>query len=253
MTVHDDAAIVGIDPAGEADPRLVAVLRELVHADGEPAEDLIVPAPGDEMAMAMAALVPEALARQRDIGIPEAVTLATLRDVGRKHRLYGAETVVPWLVGILRGDVIEVGRLQIERRPGAHGHALHIPENGPLSPALVDDSLSRAAAITSATAFSCTSWLLDPRIRSAIPHSNIAAFAARFRLVDSGEASAAASAEAAKFVFRRSLGEVLDPACVVPTSKLEQLVVSTLRGGEDWTVPVGLMTEPADGPSSTRQ
>ncbi|GAA1536386.1 hypothetical protein HD600_001518 [Microbacterium ginsengiterrae] len=244
MTDHDAAAIVGIEPAAEADLLLVAVLRELVHAAREPAEDLVISAAGDEIAMAMAALVPEAMARQRGIGIPEAVTLATLRDIGRKHRLYGAETVVPWLVGILRGDVIQVGRLQVERRAGAHGHALHIPESGALSPALVDDSLHRAAAITGAKTFSCESWLLDPRIGSAIPASNIAGFAARFCILDPGAASAEASAAVAKFVFRRSLSEVRDPAVVVPRSSLERLVASTLRGGEEWTSPLGVLTTP---------
>ena len=225
----------------KADPLLVASLRELIRADGEPSDDLAVPASGDEIVTALSALVPEARERQRRAGIPEDITLATLRDIGRKHSLYGAETVLPWLLGLLRGDVIEIGRLQVERRPGAHGHALHIPENGPLSPTLVDESLNRAAAITGARAFSCTSWLLDPRIGSALPASNIAAFAARFRIVDPGEGGPAASAEAAKFVFRRPLSDVLDPARVIPLSRLERVVAASLRAGEEWTAPLGVL------------
>jgi hypothetical protein len=226
-------------------PLLVASLRDLLHNDAEPPQDLVVPASGDEIALALAALVPEARERQRRAGIPEAVTLATLRDVGRKHRLYGAETVLPWLLGILRGDVVEVGRLQVERRRGPHGHALHVPESGPLSPKLVEGSLILAAAITSADTFSCTSWLLSPLIGAAMPTSNIAAFAARFRIADPGEATAEASAEVAKFVFRRSLADVLDPSLVVPQSTLEQLVVSTLRAGDHWTAPLGITTMPS--------
>jgi hypothetical protein len=241
MTVDDDAAALGLAAVGDAAPHLVALLRDLVRTDGEIAPDLTVPASGDEMVNAMAMLVPEARERQRRAGVPDEVIDATLRDVGRKHRLYGAETVLPWLVGILRGDVVEVGRLQVERRPSAHGHALHIPETGALSPALVDESLERAAALTGATAFSCTSWLLDPRIRAELPGSNIASFAARFDALDPGHASASASASVAKFVFRRSVADVLDPAVVVPQSRLERLVANTLRAGEDWTEPVGLL------------
>ena len=241
VTAEDGAALLGLETTEEADPRLVAFLGDLVRADGEAPEDLVPPATGDEIVRALAALVPDARERQRRASIPEATTLATLRDVGRKHRLYGAATVLPWLLGILRGDVLEVGRLQVERRAGAHGHALHVPESGALSPSLVDDALSRAAAVTGARAFSCTSWLLDPRIGSALPASNIAKFAARFRLVDSGEATAVASAEAAKFVFRRSPADVLDPALVTPNTSLEQLVASTLRGGDDWAAPVGVL------------
>lgn len=230
-----------VERTGGADPLLVESLRELVRGDGEPPEDLVVSASGDEIAMALAALVPDARERQRRLGIPEEITRATLHDVARKHGLYGAKTVLPWLLGILRGDVLEVGRLQVERREGTRGHALHIPETGALSPALVDESLSRAAALTGARAFSCTSWLLDPRIAAELPTSNIAAFAARFRIVDPGEPTTAASADAAKFVFRRTLADVRDSALVVPQTSLERLVAKTLRAGHDWTEPSGVL------------
>lgn len=85
------------------------------------------------------------------------------------------------------GDVIEVGRLQVERRAGAHGHALHIPETGGAKP------------------------------------------------------TTAASADAAKFVFRRTLADVRDSALVVPQTSLERLVAKTLRAGQDWTEPSGVL------------
>lgn len=239
------AAVLGLALVGDADPLLVTVLREFLHNDAEPPQDLALPASGDEIVLALTALVPEARERQRHAGIPEAVTLATLHDVRRKHRLYGAETVLAWLLGILRGDVIEVGRLQVERRRGAHGHALHVPESGPLSPLLVERSLTRAAAITGAGTFSCTSWLLSPLIGAEMPTSNIAAFAARFGIADPGAASAEASAEVAKFVFRRSLADVLDPSLIVARSTLERLVVSTLRAGENWIAPLGIIMPPS--------
>lgn len=54
-----------------------------------------------------------------------------------------------------------------------------------------------------------------------------------------------ASAEVAKFVFRRSLADVLDPSLIVARSTLERLVVSTLRAGENWIAPLGIIMPPS--------
>lgn len=239
MTDEEFAAVLGLDHAGGADPGIVASLRAHVVADEPPGHVALDGVRGQEIVLALAEIVPDALARHRREGIPEPISLATLRDVGRKHRLYGAETVVPWLIGVLRGDVVEVGRLQVERRPGPHGHALHVPETGPLLPSLVDESLGRAVDITGSRTFSCTSWLLSPRTATALPGSNIARFSARFRIVEAGQPSSEANAAVAKFVFRRPVADILDPA-LIPQSRLERLVAETLRAGEEWTEPVGV-------------
>lgn len=254
------------DP-GAADPLLVARLRAWVFgpesrpasaaeggagaggvepdggASGEAATGLAA-GPGaagdDELVAALAELVPAARERHRAEGIDEAVTAATLRDIGRKHDLYGTASVLEWMRGLLRGDVVELGRLQVERRPGPRGHALHVPETGPLSPDAVDASLARARGTLDGTAFSCESWLLDPALRVEMAGSNIAAFAARFDLVAHVEPSLAASEEAAKFVFRRSAAEVRDGA-VAPHTRLEHAVAARLRAGAEWSAPLGVL------------
>lgn len=195
---------------------------------------------GTALIAALGALVPAARERHRHEGIPAAVTAATLRDIGRKHDLYGAASVLEWMLGLLRGDVVEVGRLQVERRPGRRGHALHVPESGPLSPLAVDEALDRARRLTGATAFSCESWLLDPALRVELPGSNIAAFAARFDLVEGLGPSPAASEDAAKFVFRRPAAEV-QAGGVTPRTRLEHLVATRLRSGAEWSAPLGIL------------
>ncbi len=90
-----------------------------------------------EVVAALATLVPDALAMHGALGIPPDVTAATLVDVGEKHRVYGARHELPWLLGILRGDVLSVGRLQVERRPGRRGltaSTCHGPVRSGLTP-----------------------------------------------------------------------------------------------------------------------
>lgn len=224
-----------------ADHALVARIRAAITAPILVPFELPTGATGAQFADALGVVAQDALNHQLDQGIPEDVARATLADVGRKHRIYGAETVPTWIIRILRGEVLQAGRLQVERTADRFGHALHIPEMGPLLPTLVDDSLMQAIRITGGDTFSCTSWLLDRRIRSALPASNIAAFAARFTLVEEPAPTAEASAEAARFVFVRPLTDVLDPAKVSPTSRLEHLVADTLRSGANWTEPVGIL------------
>jgi hypothetical protein len=239
-----DGSLLGLDGSfAPADPVVLARYRDLLERDRPPTEEELGAPTAPVLLPVLVALIPGALARHAREGIPEDVTRAGLQDVGRKHRLYGVETVVSWLVGILRADVVEVGRLQVDRRAGGHGHALHIPETGPLTPASVDDALRRAAGLTGSRRFSCTSWLLDPAIGERLPDSNLAAFAARFLLLQTGDPGDVAASEAAcKFVFRRSLDEVLDPALVAPRTRLERLVADRLRSGAQWREPIGVLT-----------
>jgi hypothetical protein len=236
------AILLGLDETpGAPDPAVVDLFREMI-ARGAPPYDVAEAHDAATIVPALIAVAPDALSRHRRELVPHEVTLASLRDVGRKHRLYGAHTVLPWVLGVMRADVVEVGRLQVERHPGAQGYPLHVPETGPLTPASVDASLRRARALTGSRRFSCTSWLLDPAIAQEMPRSNIAAFAARFEVIGAGEPGAAASEAVCKFVFRRPLDEVLDPRVVEPQSRLERLVAARLRSGARWTEPVGALT-----------
>lgn len=235
------ATLLGLpEPSRPADAVLAARFRRILAA-ADPDTDVTPVPPAEEIVPALVEVVPDALARHRRERIPEHITRASLLDVGRKHRLYGAASVLSWLLGILRGDVVEVGRLQVERRAGPHGHALHIPETGPLDPPAVDRSLRSATALTNAHTFSCTSWLLEPVLREELPGSNIAAFASRFRIVSTPEPDDAASEAVCKFVFRRPLREVLDPRLVTPRSRLEVVVAGRLRAGIPWSEPTGTL------------
>jgi hypothetical protein len=233
---------------GIANPDLVARLQVLLHGSAAPreedAESVIAGTSDTAVLAALAELVPEALALQRQAGIPVELSRAGLADIGRKHAAYGVREVITWLLGIMRGDVIEVGRLQVERHPGPHGHALHIPEAGPLTPGAVSDSLQRIQALLAAENFCCTSWLLDPAPSEELPDSNIAHFARRFTILSTTgqDAAPTAGSEAAvKFVFRRPLADVYDHDLVRPTTRLEHLVASRLRSGYVWTEPTGLL------------
>jgi hypothetical protein len=128
----------GVEPRAEENDS-VDILRAAVRGEAEAPESV------DALAPALVAVVPDALARHRTLGVPREVTEATLADVGRKIEAYGATVDVPWLVGLMRGDVLALGRLQFERATGDDGsRAIHIPEGESLRPDLVDASLAEA-------------------------------------------------------------------------------------------------------------
>ena len=252
--MSDPRELLDLDPAhrphGTPAPAVLAELTAGLHADLPPGPPA-VPAP--EAVPGLVALVPEAVERHRRLGVPADVTRDTLADVGRKLRAYGATTDVGWLLGLLRADVLALGRLQFERLPGPAGRAVHVPEQGPLDPPRVTAALQRAAAELGPGALVCTSWLLDPALPAGLPvQSNIVRFAARFTTPAAeagppgGEPTPADHA-VAKFVFRRPLAEVLDPAAVVPRTRLEHLVVEHLRSGRHWSEPCGVLAEGEPG------
>lgn len=223
---------------------MVAGLRSFLFAADPPDEaavaELTRDASGTEVIEALRSLIPESREVHRRLGLSKNISAATLADVERKHQLYGAETIPAWLVGILRGDVIQVGRLQVERRPTLHGHALHIPEGGPLTPAQVDDALEQARLATNSTSFSCTSWLLDRGLAAALPSSNIVQFARRFRIILNDNEHEDGDAAAAKFVFRQSPGELRETD-IAPSTRLEHVVLRRLLFGPRWTQPTGIL------------
>jgi hypothetical protein len=190
------------------------------------------------------ALVDVALAYHREHGIAEAVSWATLADLGRnlaidrRMRRQGWPVMQSWLTLHARGAVYELGRLQCDRGGTAIG--LHIPESGPLTPAAVDDSLDRARAFFPRhfpdehyTAFSCGSWLLDPQLREYLPpDSNIVRFQQRFELEPYvAPEGLDGDAEVLRFVFR-TLTTPLDQ--LPRRTVLQRAVVDHLRAGRHW-------------------
>jgi hypothetical protein len=225
--------LAGVEPLPDRSPS-VRALRAAVRGEADAPESV------DALAPALVAVVPDALERHRDLGVDERVTAATLADVGRKIEAYGATVDVPWLVGLLRGEVLALGRLQFEREATDEGRAIHIPEGGSLRPDLVDASLAEARALFGDGTMICTSWILDPTLLRLPESSNIVAFARRF-VVEPTDPGHEGDEAAAKFVFRRPLAEVLDPAVVTPLTTLERLVAGHLRAGRHWSEPKGTL------------
>ncbi|WP_454050087.1 hypothetical protein [Cellulomonas sp. Marseille-Q8402] len=248
MSTARDAALLGIDaPAasGPPDPALLSAVADALRT-GSTAPAVPPGTPVAELLPVLVALVPAALDRFAAAGVPPDLTAATLLDVGRKVRTYGTGTSTGWLVGLLRADVVGIGRLQFARLPEDGEHAVHVPETGPLEPALVDDALTRAADWFGSGAFSCRSWLLDDLLPGALrPTSNIVQFARRFTVRDpaarppTGGGATEADHLVVRFVFRRPLDEVLDPRTTVPRGTVQELVAGTLRAGGHWTEPRG--------------
>lgn len=190
------------------------------------------------------ALVDVALAYHRDHGVPEAVSWATLADLGRnlavdrRMRGEGWPTMQSWLTLHLRGSVYELGRLQHQRAGTTID--LHIPDSGPLLPEAVDASLDAARAFfprhfpdEHPTAFSCGSWLLDPQLREYLPESsNIIRFQRRFELDPYEKPEGVhGDVEVLRFVFR-TLSTPLDQ--LPRDNVLQRAIVDHLKAGGHW-------------------
>ncbi|MFC8599052.1 hypothetical protein [Isoptericola sp. NPDC057191] len=242
---HARAGLLGLDGhpwvSSPAEPDLTERLRGALHAATAPdVSDL----PARRAVPALVELVEESVDRYRGFGLPDQVAVQTLADVGRKVRWYDGDIDTPWLLGLLRADVVGVGRLQAERVPGEHGRALHVPEAGPLAAAAVDEALTGLRRLLDDAPMTCTSWLLDRRVLELRPDSNLVRFRARFDIADGEPAPAEddvtdGDRAVARFVFRRPVAEVRDRAEVHPSTSLERLVASTLRSGAHWTEPTG--------------
>ncbi|WP_433533849.1 acyltransferase domain-containing protein [Micromonospora sp. CA-249363] len=190
------------------------------------------------------ALVEVVRGYHRDHGVPDAVSWATLADLGRnlavdrRMRGEGWPVMQSWLTLHVRGAVYELGRLQHHRGDGAIG--LHIPDAGPLTPEAVSASLdagrlffARHFPDESYTAFSCGSWLLDPQLREYLPEeSNIIRFQRRFELEPYTEPEGLdADVEVLRFVFR-TLSTPLDE--LPRRTALQRAIVDHLSAGRHW-------------------
>ncbi|SES16995.1 hypothetical protein SAMN05216188_12459 [Lentzea xinjiangensis] len=190
------------------------------------------------------ALVGDARTYHRDHGIADAVSWATLADLGRnlaidrRMRGEGWPVMQSWLTLHSRGGVYELGRLQHHR--GGSTIGLHIPDSGPLTPQAVDASLDEARAFfprhfsdEEYAEFSCGSWLLDPQLLEYLPaDSNIVRFQQRFELEPYAEPEGIdADVEVLRFVFR-TLTTPLDE--LPRRTVLQRAVVDHLRAGRHW-------------------
>ncbi|MZD06122.1 hypothetical protein GTW43_13620 [Streptomyces sp. SID5785] len=278
---QDRAELLGTWPA--ADPRspLAAALRaclDALHDTGVPAADLDWPdAPASLGAhgrhfylhVYLAAL-PRLLEHHCKLGVPEAVTRATVADVGAKAETYrkahgrsGLDRQ-RWLVRHFRGTLFRVGRLQYDRtvldteacggtprhgpEDGERVLELHIPGDGPLTPQLCDTSLREAAAFfrtcfpdETYTYALCRSWLLDPQLDGLLPGtSNILGFQRRFTLFGAADPCDDSVLE---FVFHTPPGTA-DLARLPRSTSLQRAVVTHLGGGGHVRLHCGVLRLP---------
>ncbi|MEW1821737.1 acyltransferase domain-containing protein [Arthrobacter sp. NPDC080031] len=199
------------------------------------------------------------------LGIPPESSAAILADVGlnlrinrRVHGRFGLDTWA-WLTLHMAGNIFRIGRLQFHLvrgdagGPAAVGDSwvlgVHIPEDGGLSPALVDTSFSQAREFfgryfpdKAVTVASCDSWMLDPYLARKLPDSNIAAFARRFTL----DRCSDAPADAVYFTFRQRGLANLDR--LPRETSLQRVVLERIDDGGVWQLGHGhLVLPPAPG------
>lgn len=226
------------------------------------------------------AVVPHTITFLTAAGVPEQIAWASVGDVARHaaihrrvHGLTGIEA--DWWVAVsLRGELVELGRLQFNRfvlgegnesppwyggdeqagrgegfRGGDECIGVHIPEGGSLEPALVDASLDMAGrffarhfASRTRRVATCRSWLLDPQLADYLPAaSNIVRFQRRFTLVPGAEPG---DADVLDFVFRATGSGTPDLETLPQRTTLERAVVQHLRGGGHWERRTGWLRLP---------
>lgn len=210
--------------------------------------------------LALLASVPEVRAEHARRRIPDVVSWGSLADLGQQvavnrltHGRFGLDTY-GWMRVAWSGGLMWLGRLQFVPNPTTTGWVLeiHIPRSGPLTPESVDEAFAAAVPFFRrhfpdypATAFTCTSWLLDPVLPQLLPGSNLARFQQRWTLTGSGYQ---ADESVLYFAFaQRVEGEhPIDVDALTPTTSLQRAVVERLRAGEHWTVWSGTAPLVAD-------
>ncbi|NNG18427.1 DUF5596 domain-containing protein [Naumannella sp. ID2617S] len=184
--------------------------------------------------------------------VPDEIVWRSLSDLGQQvwvHRLtfgqFGLHTQ-GWLQTAWSGRLFWLGRLQHELvlADGEWVDSLHIPQSGPLTAQVVDDSLAQAEGFFARhfpdrlpVRRQCASWLLDPELADAMPGSNIAAFAERFELTGEGWDG---DADAVFFTWRHRGPYELDR--LPRRTRLERVVAERLAAGGHWRVCTGILS-----------
>lgn len=211
---------------------------------------------------ALLRFAPATAAYHRSIGIAPGLSAAILADVGlnlrinrRVHGRFGLDTWA-WLTLHMAGNMFRLGRLQyhLVRSGGGTSPApdgewivgLHIPEDGGLSPAVVDESLVLARSFLDrhfpdkpVRLATCDSWMLDPYLAERLPESNIASFARRFTV----DRCSDAPSDAVYFTFRTRDMENL--AQLPRDTSLQRVVLERIDDGGSWQLGHGHLELPA--------
>jgi GNAT-like C-terminal domain/N-acyltransferase N-terminal domain len=209
---------------------------------------------------ALLRFAPVAAEHHRTLGIPDALSAAVLADVGlnlrinrRVHGSFGLDTWA-WLTLHMAGNMFRIGRLQYHLvragnpAPAPEGEwvlGMHIPEDGGLSPAVVDESLLQARAFfdnffpdKAVETATCDSWMLDPYLAVRLPESNIASFARRFTL----DRCSDAASDAIYFTFRTR--DMTDLAALPRDTSLQRVVLERIDDGGTWQLGHGHLRLP---------
>ncbi|MFE4951889.1 hypothetical protein ACFQ9V_17445 [Leifsonia sp. NPDC056665] len=200
------------------------------------------PVPGverDELVEAMMELHDEAVAALVTRGFPASVGEATLADIPRKVETYGDLADDDWLLTVFSGEVVTLGRLQFERGAEPQGRNLHIPENGPLDPEAVDESLAWAArTFDDGAPLICESWIFDDRLGGLSASSNLRRFVERFDRTQAAP-SLDGARDLAKFVFRSTPERVVAEPLRAQASSVERIAYAALAGDGVWSKGFG--------------
>lgn len=213
---------------------------------------------------ALLRFLPEQLAWYQSRGIPEAILRATVADIGRHVAIsrttkgrFSLDTW-KWLTEHVTGTLYQLGRLQFQlisgpaQIPGLKPEeailGAHIPQEGPILPAAVSDSLAQAAKFFQqyfpehpVRFANCISWLLDPYLAKHLdPRSNIAQFARRFASYDLPLDS---PGDAMYFTFR--IRDAQSTQNLPRETALQRLVLDRIESGGTWQVGRGYLTLPA--------
>lgn len=216
---------------------------------------------------------PAMRAHLASLGVPDDVVAATGASFVRHgeiyRRVHGRVGMDDgwWQLLALRGELLDVGRLQYHRlvvgesplwpspwydddeaaalgpgfRRGDASVGLHIPEGPGFTPDALDASLERAREVLavawptdSRRLATCMSWLLDDALAGFLaPSSHILAFQRRFTMVPGGHDD---DYDTLKFVFRSPTASLDD---LPQATALQRGIVARLRAGEHWRARVG--------------
>lgn len=228
--------------------RLGTFPKDTIQADAVPREDEALEAMWIE---ALLRFSPEVYKYHVGLGISPDVSAASLADLGlqlrinrRVHGHFGLDTWA-WLTLHTAGNMFRLGRLQYHLIPaGEQGNdwelGVHIPEDGGLSPELVDASFSEAKSFfpeffpdKPARTATCDSWMLDPYLVERLPASNIASFARRF-IVDR---CSDAPTDAVYFTFRQR--GLHDLNKLPRETSLQRVVLERIDDGGTWQLGHG--------------
>lgn len=252
----DDAAAVldGLDRLTAADLAEVERLEGLLRSNIGRVERRFNPVEGPSvehrlgtdfpLLIALIRVAPGVQAELVRRGLDDETAWRSVADLGQQVHVYrlvhgrfgfGGR---PWVPTNFSGSLVWLGRLQYTLEPDDLALGVHIPESGPLTPELVDESLELARRIAlpaygefEISRFTCVSWLLDPGVNARLPEtSNVARFAARFEPYgEPGDGTR----DALYFGFHRETrnGETVELDDLPQTSSLQRAIVAQLRDG----------------------